>query len=350
MSPEAEKPKEPKGPLLPGHRLLFPNPGFLYGAAGKLTQEQMGISRARFKDLDKDLFRQNTDNMFTEYIWVLDVLSKHVDRRNITIVKNKVVTLKENPKTLGYSVEDIECPDIEEYENVGLNASDPHGTIWLRDRFMTIGGVSFLNPEAFPYFKDSDDAVKSFLGEGGAVLTAGNAVLVSEDLWRIRKQDPGFAILQRKGFICAPLPPIDPKKQKYDSFNKSHIDGHAALIIDKDGILRLLVAESYSRQGHKTREVLRFAAETVGAEMGEIDDANLPPLALNLIQFKDGSVVASSGETNDLTFVLELLLGKDKVLQTEVPLIRIPSILAGGIRCMTNTLPTSLLRKLETLV
>lgn len=258
--------------------------------------------------------------------------------------------MKENPETLDYSVKDEALQDLEEYENVSLNAVERHGTIWARDRFMTVGGITFLDPAAFPDFKDSDDAVKSFFGEGGAVLTAGKAVLVSEYLWRIRKQDPGFKILLERGFVVAPLPPVDPDKQKHDWFNESHIDGHAALIVDKDGKLRLLVAESYSRQGNKTREKIRFAADSIGAEMEEIDDTSLPPLALNLIQFEDRSVVVTRGETNDLTFVLASLLGKDKVFQTSIPLVRIPSILARGIRCMTNTLPTSLLRRLESLV
>ncbi len=90
MSPEVDAPKEPREPLLPGHCLLLPNPAFLFGAAGKMTQGQMGVCNARYKNLDEKLFKKNVDGIFAEYGSVIDLLSQHIGKRNIVVVRNTV--------------------------------------------------------------------------------------------------------------------------------------------------------------------------------------------------------------------------------------------------------------------
>lgn len=128
---------------------------------------------------------------------------------------------------------------------------------------------------------------------------------------------------------------MKPEKQKYD-FMEGHIDGHAALIEDENGQLALVVADSYSHQGNHTRKLIRGAAEAIGAEMKEVYDYNLPPLAFNLVQFEDRSIAITNSEARDLEVTLAMLVGKDKVFTTEVPLVKIPELTCGGIRCLTN--------------
>jgi len=43
------------------------------------------------------------------------------------------------------------------------------------------------------------------------------------------------------------------------------------------------------------------------------------------------------------------MVGVDKVLITEVPIVQIPQYLSGGIRCLINTVPKSLLEAISVL-
>ncbi len=350
MSAELDHLRNPKESRLPSdHSLLLPNPGFLPGAAFNKTRDQMGKPNATYSELDHDLFRENCDMLYGEYISILSVLTKHLGSSNITIIKNKMTMGFKNSKTGDLSLVDQDLPEISEFKNIRINSFIDYPSVWTRDGFTSIGPITFLHPLYFLYAQESERVIKSVLGEGGAVLNAGKAVLVSESLWRRRTQDKGCQILKDLGFVVAPLPPVDPSKQGY-KFNEDHIDGHAALILDKNGRLRLLITDSYSRQGNGTRKKIRFAAETIGAEIFEIDDRNLPPLVLNFIQFEDRSVVVTEGETRDLTWVLEGMLSNEKVLITDKPIVNIPLSLQGSIRCMTAIVPNSVLKKLETLV
>lgn len=353
LSPDIEQPIiQERRPLSPGHRLLFPNPGFLIGGASKMTLDEMGLIEAPLSRLNSKLLKRNLGILAEEYFSLLGTIRDHVGKENITLVRNRVLMKHDDPQTLRDFFSSTEFPDFEGFESVSFEMSEDnptkdHHTIWTRDDFTTIGNITFLNPFYFPNFQESETVIKSSLGEGGTVLAAGNAVLINEDLWRIRNQDRGFEILRNLGFTIAPLPAVNQSKQRYSWFVESHVDGHAALILDANEKPHLLVAESYSRQGDSTRKKIRFAADTIGAQVFEIDDSTLPPLALNLIQFADKTVVVTGSETADLTFVLDQLLGEEKVLITSVPLIGIPAILAGSIRCMTNILPANLLKKLE---
>lgn len=349
MSAEADHLRNPKESRLPsGHYLLMPNPGFLAGMAFKMTREQMRKPHIKFSELDHGLFDENANKAQAEYDSLLSLLSMHLGFGNIIIVKNKVTVVKTG-KYGDPSFHSEDYPDLKEFKNIKLRFASSLDSPWTRDCFVSIGNVTFVNPDNIGDFEESETVIKSVLGEGGSVLQAKKTVLVSEDLWTSRKNDKDFQLLKDMGFIVAPLPQIDPLKQKFE-FNESHIDGHAALIVDKDNNLRLLVADSYSRQGNGTRKKINFAAETIGAEITEIDDTNLPPLALNLVQFEDKSVIVSGSETNDLVFPLALMLGGEKVLTTPVPMIEIPRFFFGGIRCMTNVLPNSVLKRFETLV
>lgn len=338
------KKSQEKSPLLPNHKLLFPDPSSLAGAAFRRTQKDMGNFQATWAELDKDLYNKHLEFMLLEYVSILEALKEIVGQEDIIIVKNKVWMLKRvgsSEKLMGFHL-----PVFNEWESIEFKYDVVDESTWLRDAFTTVGGLTFLHPVAFKNYPNSNIVFRSLLGEGGHVISANKAVLVSEIIWRNRGVDQSFRHLCDMGFSIAPLPHVDPEKQGF-KYAPYHIDGHAALIADKENKLHLLVSDSYSRQGNGTRKKIRFAAETIGAEIFEIDDRNLPPLALNFIQFEDKTILVSKGETDDLTFVLRGLIGEDKVLITKKPIVAIPESLSGGIRCMTNTLPDSVLNSLK---
>lgn len=350
MTAEFEQPTKVESPLPSGHRLLFPSPGFLYGGAfkaGQLVDEDpRGFSSIIPRNVLTEQVKKSLDELGQEYLHLLAALATHVGRENLTIVKNKFTMGKTDPETEQTVFKSIDYPDFEEFDNIHLQAFIDHPTVWTRDGFTNIGPLTLIHSVYFQDIPNFDGTVKSLFAEGGSVLHAKDAVLVSEGLWSVRDQDKGFQKLKDLGFKIAPLPLVDPEKQTLAPHH-THIDTHADLIVDKDDNLQLLVAESYSRQGHGTRKRIRFAAETIGAETFEVDDRNLPPFALNFIQFADKSVVVTNSQNSDLILTLQLMLGEEKVITPHVPLVKIPSVLGGSIRCMVNTIPESVLNGLE---
>jgi len=330
-----------ESPLPPGHRLLFPDPGFILGAAFKKTYNDPYHSSTS-RENSHELLMKNVNTLLSEYFSILNPIVNIIGTENIALVKNKITVGKTNKQTQEVNWERLEGPTITEIENINLKSLPDHLSVWLRDSFMNFGSFTFINPEYFPDIAESETIVRSLLSEGGAVLPASNVVLVNKNIWQMRHQDRGYQLLESSDFSLAPLPEVDAARQKYE-FTSHHNDGHAALIVDKYGRLDLLAAISYTRQGDGTRKKIRGSVGTVGAELYEVDDRNLPPLALNFFQFADKTVLISESENRDLIQLLQDLVGRDKVIITDKPIIEIPKLLFGSIRCMINTFPNNLL-------
>ena len=319
---------EEMSPLPKDHFVLIPSPAFL-----------VGVSMAKTES--------NLSYLLFEYASMFELLAHHVGGENIRIVRNSVATLKKTGTSQRtFTRRNFSFPDTKNFQNITLGAAANYSTVWVRDGFQAIDPYTFINPAYFPGINESQTIKKSMLSEGGMVLHAQRVVLVSDALWQTRRTDRGFNCLEEAGYVIAPLPEVIQSKQKYE-FNEAHIDGHAALIVDKNQRLQLLVAESYSRQGNGTRKDITRAAEAIGAGVFEIDDRNLVPLSLNLVQFEDGTIIVSKGQSNDLIFVLQNMVGEDKVLITEVPIVQIPQFLFGSIRCLINIIPKSFLETIS---
>lgn len=331
-------------PIPPDSCVLFPDPAFLFEVAySKLYKEKKLPLPSVPKEYVYDLLTKTALGVLPEYESILSILRNLVGQERVLLVRKCVVTAKEDKSTGALKFDESFFPDLGS-EHITIRTDSNHASLWTRDGFSTIGQFVFLNPRHFKDIYESEFVRYSKLGEGGMVLHSQKSVLVSSTLWKERKTDLGLGILQYMGYKIAPLPLVDHKKQRYE-FKEDHIDGHAALITDTSGEPHLLVAQSYSRQGNDTRKKIFFAAETIGAKVIEIDDRNLPPLPLNLVQFDDTSVLVSRGMTNDLTIPLQFLVGKDKVFATEVPIIEIPHM-TGSIRCLVNIIPRSVLEVL----
>ncbi len=126
------------------------------------------------------------------------------------------------------------------------------------------------------------------------------------------------------------------------NFAHHHIDGHLALIYDKDQEPVLLAAHSYFHQNPQTTIAVGRIRRELGVDRETIDDYTLPPLALNLLQLDTGDIIMTS-QADVLERRLKDMVGADRVHTTEVPIIKIPNRARGSIRCMTNIVPVSLL-------
>jgi hypothetical protein len=304
--------------------ILFPKPTFLAPIWVKFG---------------KELGEQAID----EYFSVLRALDS-VRGHELKIVKNATTLLTKDefgrtvPKTADFE-------DITGVENIELRLP-PYATenSFPRDIFVNLGDFLFVNPAAIE-IANTGLVYPSPLGEGGKVLCSGKSVIVSEDIWSNRELKPQFKMLKEAGYKFGAIPLVrnDNRERGENYFVGDHIDGHTAIIADKDGRNHVLFAKSYASQSAKTRAKILEACDYIEAEPIEIDDAKQTFLALNLTQFKEGTVIVTKG-ADEIIEIVSDLVGPGKVISTSESIDVIPRYLAGGIHCMTNVCPEWLLK------
>lgn len=207
---------------------------------------------------------------------------------------------------------------------------------WPRDAHSYINGTMYAHPEAWKSedlnrLPDNLPFERSELGEGGAVLTRKDVVMVGrETSWEAEGE---IEELQTNGINLGVLPIVDSKHNV-----ANHIDGFATLVEDKYNDIILLIAKSfYDQSSNATREI-DHAVKKANTGLLVVDDNNFPPLAFNLIQFDD-LTVAMTGGAEPLRNTLSSLVGQNAVHTTKIPIERIPRLGSGSIRCLTNVIP-----------
>lgn len=310
-----------------GHKLLLAGPAFLMAFCFK---DQEAKPKAEQRNLEEAM-----SVMMREYYSIHNLFTGLLGKENIIVVANSLIVGKTGAR--GVNWREVNLPKELDFGSEPAAWLREFYCSWPRDAHTIVGDRILANEKAWSAKLEALEF--SGLGEGGKVLIRNNGILVTPDIWKQSKLE--IDDLRQRGFNVGYLPSVNPSKQKYD-LKKDHIDGHASLIEDKNGELVLLVADSYSHQGSKARDTIRRGAEAINARMVEVADANLPPLAFNLLQFEDGSVALTDSEAQDLTLTLSGLVGPNKVFTTDIPIQNIPSSTCGGIRCLTNTIPSSL--------
>lgn len=324
--------------------LLFPQPGALISVASKRPD-----------------FLGTVEAITKEYLSILEAVSSRFDPARINLVQTDFITgnitfsgrIKYNFST---------PPDLQGYKGIKLGGQESRGIeemvfgerIFLRDLFTNIGGeYFFVDQDASPDVKEEGNVILSPLGEGGKVLSAGKSIIVAQDLWVNPISRKHLDMLRVKGYRVAHIPLVDENSQPEGKreFIKDHIDGHAALLLGDDENLHLLYAKSYARQGGQTSKALRSAADFVGADATEVDDNGLPPLAFNLVQFANGSVVMSSSRgSKSLEERVRAIVGVDKLTVTSIPIVEISALSKGSIRCMANFAPWFFIQRFNPVV
>lgn len=318
--------------------ILFPQPGALIPHALKRPDAQSSLGK-----------------IVQEHGSILDALSSRMDPSRIQLVHTDLHTAR---KTLsGYKIRTSSPPDMPGFTSIRLGGQDSRPLIeqqfgervFLRDLFTNIDGkYFFVDPNPSPDVVEGNNVILSPLGEGGKLIQAGKSILVSPDLWSNPISRAHLEMLRKEGYKVSYLPPIlkDGQPIGKRDFIAGHIDGHANLILGKDGNPYLLYAKTYARQGHKAASSIRSAADFVGAIPVEVDDDELPPLVFNFIQLADGSVIVSgSNGSKTLEEKIREIVGEEKLVVTDVPIIEIPQLAKGSIRCMVNIAPQSFIAK-----
>ena len=319
--------KEKNERLKLGQKLLLAGHSFL--AAFAFEHDINGVPVFR-NNINEKYF----NNLMREYFSIHKLLSGLVGKENLLITENYLTIGKGSRDKVQY--EDVRLPSSDfDLPTIAAPFMNSHYHSWPRDAHVMLGAEILTNKDAWTV-QDKDISV-SGLGEGGKVLVKDKAILVTPDIHKSSKDEIGK--LTKEGYHIGVLPRVNPVKQKYGFMNE-HIDGHASLIKDKDDNLALVVADSYLRQGNDTYKNIKTACKATGAEIVEVDDRNLPPLAFNLLQFEDKSIAVTNSVARDLEVTLHDLVGRDKVFMTEVPITYIPKLARGGIRCLTNAIPS----------
>lgn len=309
--------------------VLFPQPGGL-------------ISHA----LNNKDWENSMNAIVTEYLSILETLESVWDPKRISLVQTDVIFGKRNPLDGSMQFKQSTAPDVPGFRSIRLNqehaASSQPERLFLRDLFTNVNGeLFFIDPDPSPGITESGNVYLSPLGEGGKVILAGHSMVVSEDLWKNPKTARDLKLLRERGYRVVSLPRPNPS---LGNFVEGHIDGHVNLLTGKDGNAYLLYARSYARQEAGCSKKIRSAAEFIGAEAIEINDTGLPPLAFNFVQLGNGVVLLSgSADLQELEKTISDIVGVENLTVTDVPISTIPSLAKGGIRCMINSAPQSLI-------
>lgn len=238
---------------------------------------------------------------------------------------------------------------------LGLNASIS-STCFPRDMMVNFGTETYVNPEANFTFPDGS-SVSSPLGDGGRVLQSGKKVLLpfmDKKLVDEQIYDNHIGRLRSLGFEVGQLPmpwavTVTPGEEIVNCFTTDHLDRAASLIQGKDGKAYLLVDSNYANPDLPLKEQYWPMIESTCKEL-DITPVIVPrmpssiPYALNLQQFADITVLMTSGDEM-LKYVVEDIVGKDKVKVTSRPIIYYPLYRRGGIRCMMVCAPERIVAK-----
>lgn len=333
--------KKEDSKLPPEFIVFFAGPAFLVSLSLKQGYKGPSPPIIRLKDHPFDE-KSNAllDRLSGEYQDIYNLLVRAVGKGSIAVVRNQLLLGKSSEGQLRFWREKLP-ESLDEYSQQIPLFDLPFGSTWLRDVYTIIGDRVFVNPVYWSSrFMHIENAQSSLLGEEGKIRKNKKVILVTPDLWlNCREEIEYLSDLQYK---VSPIPFVDPKKQKYD-FMEDHTDGHTALIENQDGDLVLVVCRSYFSQDKDTRSCLNQATRKTHTALEVINDNALPPLALNLIQLLDGTILCTSTKKCLLEKKLASIVGAGKVLTTRHPLNLLSQKGFGGIACLTNWGPRSFL-------
>lgn len=354
----AEAPVFEALPLRPDERLLFPGPDYLYQevlrAVGRFSFFLNEYSRKQIQGMLELSTRSPylvsqvefySRRLALEYASIYDALV-------LAVGKDSIRTFSSGDNSSQMSTVLRESGILSLFDNsmhsvmqrvrserlLGEN-SNSYVYLFIRDSYVTLGGKTYLRPHTL-HRPDNKYPVAQFC-DGGGVLQADQVMIISESV-----KPRGFFASRKNGNSMIKdipsIPEVRRNKQNGD-FVPGHIDGHTSLVKGADGQIHLLVTRGYMTQDRRTSQQVQKVAKEHSLQLHVIDNVNLPPLPLNLVQFRNGTVVVSSGydshgkvSATSVTQTLDRLVGADKVIKTAIPVELLPTMSYGSIRCMTN--------------
>lgn len=310
-------------PIPAGHKLIMPSIDFLLPFAIDTNDPSNALVRSL---AGARVNESRLRDFVLEHSAIYSALEAVVGSENMIVIQTSVISIKN-----GIAGETSANQDKTPYVPQEFPYLRSINKGWPRDAHTLIDGQ--IHAHKSYWTRDDEALLDSPLGIGGSVLVSGNAVITTPEVYRECKEKR-VSVGKRK---IVQVPSVLPQSQKFD-FDETHIDGHLALVRGKSGKNGLFAARSYASQAKGVVARLRDAAQQIQAELFIVEDFPMPFLALNLVQFSDGTVVMTA-DAEELETKLKRFVGRDKVVTTPVPIDAIPESAGGGIRCLTNILP-----------
>lgn len=223
-------------------------------------------------------------------------------------------------------------------------------TCFARDMMVQLERVNLVNPDA--KFKTVGiPSRRSYLGEGGALLQVNYKLFVADPggydekkyqniRWDIRQLPNKF----RYALLPHPIGvEIDVEAGTRKEFKSHHVDRAAAFLLGKDRKEYLLVEPDYVKEDldpwGNYKIFIENECKKLGVELVVIErNENDTPYSLNLVQFYDGTVMMAAGHPS-LERLVRQIVGEDRVITTQNPLVYYPVLRRGGWRCMSLFAP-----------
>jgi hypothetical protein len=192
-------------------------------------------------------------------------------------------------------------------------------------------------------------AISSPFGTGGRVLRAGDTMLVPDRVGNVGERheitDEDLAMMHCMGIKTGIMPHAIVWSREY--LHDDHLDRYSALIQDVHGKLHLLLdseicsgckmdLSGFIYSNSETISRYREKCKTLEITLHVVETKVYG--SLGMVQFSDGRVLMTSGETKILGLVQDLV-GKTSVFQTPEPIWAFPAFPAAGIRCLIGEIP-----------
>ncbi|TSC90167.1 MAG: hypothetical protein G01um10145_271 [Microgenomates group bacterium Gr01-1014_5] len=223
-------------------------------------------------------------------------------------------------------------------------------TCFPRDMLVHLDTITFVNPDA-NFFLPELRSRMSYLGEGGAVLRVNSKLFFSDprgcDLKKHKKHSEHIKQLPARFNVgLLPFPcgvEINMLTGYSEEFLNHHVDRTAAFIKGRDGKDYLLVEPVYISENQQPwgsyAKFIQDQCTKLGVELVVIERApDDTPYSLNLVQFYDGTVMMTAGHES-LEKIIRQIVGDNRVITTQRPLVYYPVIRRGGWRCMSVFAP-----------
>lgn len=268
----------------------------------------------------------------------------------------RIVDLERGDKEIGRWLRSKDCLSLElPYEQI------IHWQIFPRDMCVYIRAVNALLVHS-ALFKVPSTYLKgckiihTTWGEGGRLLLSGDRMLLGQSPEHREKIQESRVIseLKNMGMKAAFVPHalfygLSPLGRKSFVFHHSHIDLIGSLLMDKEGAFHLIMDPAY-RTGtlispfsiRDSLDLVRNNCEKIEIEIHTPEKPLAVPLATSMVQFEDGSVLATKGD-DDVLRIVEDIVGSGNIYVTNTPIIQYPMFGGAGLHCLITESPEPLI-------
>jgi hypothetical protein len=234
--------------------------------------------------------------------------------------------------------------------------------VFPRDMFVYLETIKtiLVHSKLFKLWRDRSrtcDIIYTELAEGGQILFSGNHLVTGchpEAISR-KRENKVLNQLREKGMKITQIPNAiffalsrEKRGRPISTYYESHIDRSASLLKGKNGEYFLILDLKFQTGPlidplpiQKSIDLVRKICER------EMINVRVPkslsiPYATSAVQFENGKVLATGGDTNILSTFADIV-GSENLYVTDVPISAYPVFGAAGLHCLITERPEPLI-------